>query len=493
MVDDIGLAMASVERWLGNPLARAMLGFVTAEDECGSRLSNAIDLYLGEEKDVCWRCRLASRIVGRTLHTGSDVFDVDEEAIRNGLRNPVWRRGLMNVLTGIARYGVTRPQIVNAPFLVVWDLTHACNLRCRHCYQDAQRPLPAELSTDEGKGLIDQLSAAGVVVLAFSGGEPLMRKDFFELAAYARKREMYVALASNGTMITPEVAARLAATGIEYVEVSIDGEDAAHHDAMRGIPGAFDRATAGISACVDAGLYTCIATTVTSANIDQVPAIYDLARDLGVHRLMCFNFIPTGRGVEMAAQDIAPCQRDDLLRMVLERDRAGVIPDILSTAPQFARIAVEAEAGVPVGHFYPGQELSGRTRMLADFIGGCGAGRIYCSIEPEGEVQPCVFLPISLGNVRDRPFLEIWHSSSVLDQLRDRSRLKSHCGECENHLVCGGCRARAWAYFQDLAAPDPGCVRNGAAWQALCEAALVGEASAAPEPGVPAPVSPAAR
>lgn len=475
MIDDTGPAMASVERWLGNPLARALLRFVATDDACGNRLSNAIDLYLGKEREVCWRCRLASRVVGRTIRTGSRVFDVDEETVRNGLRDPVWERGLVNVLTGMARYGITRPQIVNAPFLVVWDVTHPCNLRCRHCYQDAQRAMPAELGTDEGMRLIDELAAAGVVVLAFSGGEPLMRKDFFELAAHARETGMYVALASNGILITPEIAARLREIGTEYVEVSIDGKDAARHDAMRGIPGAFDRAMAGILACVDAGLYTCIATTVTSGNIDQLPEIYDLAGEIGARRLMCFNFIPTGRGAEMAAQDISPCQRDELLRRVLEIDRSGAMPDVLSTAPQFARIAVEdGTAGVPVGHFYPGQELARRTRMLADFIGGCGAGRIYCSIEPEGAVQPCVYLPIALGNLRDQSFLEIWHTSPVLKQLRDRSHLKSHCGECENHLICGGCRARAWAYFHDLAAPDPGCTRNIAAWQGLCAATPAG-------------------
>jgi radical SAM protein with 4Fe4S-binding SPASM domain len=183
---------------------------------------------------------------------------------------------------------------------------------------------------------------------------------------------------------------------------------------------------------------------------------------------MCFNFIPTGRGVEMVDQDISPDERRDLLHYALARTREGSGPEVLSTAPQLASVALEEEGGgVPVGHFYAGGAIQGRTALLADFIGGCGAGRIYCSIEPEGDLQPCVFMPIRVGNVRETPFLEIWHSSEVLKDLRDRSHLSGACATCGNRYVCGGCRARAWAYFGDLHAPDPGCVNNRRYWEDL--------------------------
>jgi len=470
MNDDVTAAMDAVGWWLGNPVSVSLLGFMTATDACGNRLSNAIDAYLGTEKDLCWKCRLAGKIVGYTLHKSSDLFGVDEEEIKKGLSEPVFRRGLMNVLTGIAQYGITRPQMVHAPFLVVWDFTHMCNLQCKHCYQDAQKALPDELTTEEAKRLIDQLSDAGVVVVAFSGGEPLMRTDFFEIAAYAHQQDLYVALASNGTMITPAVAKKIRTAGIDYVEISIDGRDAASHDAMRGIDGAFDRSVAGIKNCVTEGIYSCIATTVTQDNYDQVDDIHMLAKNLGVKRMMCFNFIPTGRGLDMAAHDISPCQREDLLRSILAKDREGSGPEVLSTAPQFARVALECDGntGVPVGHFHAGSGLDGKTRALADFIGGCGAGRLYCSIEPDGDVQPCVFLPVTVGNVREKPFLDIWHGAQVLEGLRDRSSLSGHCAVCENKLVCGGCRARAWAYFGDVNAPDPGCINNLAYWNSVC-------------------------
>ena len=432
-------------------------------------MSNAIDHYLGKEMPLCWKCRLAGGIVRFTLQKGSHLFGVSSSDIRKDLAEPVFKRGLMNVLNGIARYGVTRPQIVNAPFLVVWDFTHMCNLQCKHCYQDAQQALPDELDTGEAEHLIRDLAEAGVVVIAFSGGEPLMRKDFFEIAAYAHQHELYVALASNGTMITPEVAKKLHDAGVNYVEISIDGKDAAHHDAMRGIDGAFERSVAGIRNCVEEGIYTCIATTVTKDNYDQVPEIYRLAQDLGATRLICFNFIPTGRGVEMADRDISPCQREDLLRFILTKNIPNRMPEVLSTAPQLARVAIQEEEGkgIPVGHFYLGAELSGRTRMLADFIGGCGAGRLYCSIEPQGDIQPCVFMPINVGNIRQQPFPEIWHDAEGIRKLRNRNLLTGNCGSCTNKYICGGCRARAWAYSGDIAAPDPGCIKNQSAWDNL--------------------------
>lgn len=478
MADDRIHALPAVRRWLGNPVARNLLRFVTRDDGCGNRLTNAVQYYRDPATDgLCWRCRLAGRMVGHTLHRSSALFGLNEDDIRSGLAEPVFLRGLRNVLEGIARYGVTMPQIVSAPFMVVWDFTHRCNLRCAHCYQDAQKALPHELDTEEAKRLVEELADAGVVIIAFSGGEPLMREDFFEVAAHARKNDIYVALATNGTLITPEMAGRIRSVGIEYVEISVDGKNAESHDAIRGIPGAFDRTIAGIRNCVAAGFYTCMATTVTRANYPEIPEIYSLASDLGVNRLMCFNFIPTGRGVDMAGQDISPEERRDLMRYLMARTREGTGPEALSTAPQVASVALEDERGVPVGHFYAGEAIEGKTELLAEFIGGCGAGRLYCSIEPEGDVQPCVFMPITVGNVRDTPFHEIWHSSKVLQELRDRSQLSGACAGCGNRYICGGCRARGWAYFGDIRAPDPGCINNRDYWEALRKE---GESPAAP-------------
>lgn len=171
----------------------------------------------------------------------------------------------------------------------------------------------------------------------------------------------------------------------------------------------------------------------------------------------------------MMEKDITPRQREELLKYILKNAKNDEGPLELSTAPQIARVAVENEEnqGIPVGHIHMGRKLTGKTRMLADFIGGCGAGRLYCGIEPTGIVQPCVFMPVQLGNIRDRPFLDIWHNSPVLKQLRTREYLTGSCGICKNKYICGGCRARAWAYYGDLNAPDPGCINNQASWTSL--------------------------
>jgi radical SAM protein with 4Fe4S-binding SPASM domain len=470
MTDDtLTPAITAVERWLGNPLSRRILKFVATNDTCGNRLNNAIDCYIGQEHELCFKCRFASWMVGAALGRSGRLFDIAEVDLKTGFSDPYFRKGLSNVFRGIAEYGITKPQVVNAPFLVVWDFTHLCNLKCKHCYQDAQKALPGELSTEESKKLIEELSDAGVVVIAFSGGEPLMRKDIFEVAAHAARHDMYVSIATNGTLITPGVAKRLAESGVSYVEISIDGKSATEHDALRGIPGAFDRSVAGIRSAVDAGIFTCIATTVTRDNVDQVPDIHALGKELGVRRIMYFNFIPTGRGVEMVDKDITPRQRENLLKYILDNAKAGNTPLELSTAPQIARVAVDDEEkyGIPIGHFHMGEGIRGKTRMLADFIGGCGAGRLYCSIEPTGTVQPCVFLPVPVGNIREQSFLDIWHQAPVLKQLRNRDQLTGSCGTCGNKFICGGCRARAWAYYRDLNAPDPGCINNLTHWNSL--------------------------
>jgi radical SAM protein with 4Fe4S-binding SPASM domain len=468
MPSEIDIAIKSVEKWVGNPISRRMLKFVCRKDKCGNRLENAIDIYTGlidKGKKLCWKCKIAGMIVSFVVNRGASSFGISKEEVKKELQKTVFKRGLMNVLEGIAAYGVTKPQIVNAPFLVVWNFTKVCNLKCKHCYENAGEKMKDELTTEEAKKLINELVDSGVVAIAFSGGEPLMRKDFFEIARYAKDKGLYVSIATNGTLITKDIANKLKDV-VDYVEISLDGKDAETHNAFRGIP-IFDKVIEGIKNSVEAGLYTCIATTVTKYNYEQIEEIYKLANNLGVKRFICFNFVPTGRGKKIIEYDISPEEREKLLNLLFEKLVNNCKVEALSTAPQFARIAVEREKGVPVGHFYGGAGFEGKARALADFIGGCGAGRIYCAIEPNGDIQPCVFMPIKLGNVRREKFLDIWHNSPILKTLRDRSLLKGHCANCEHKFICGGCRARAYAYFNDITAPDPGCISNNDYWNEL--------------------------
>ncbi len=456
----------------GNPISRAVLTRSTARcPKCGDRrLRIALAKYAGVDAKTCLSCRVYSSVIGSIIDIGRVLFHTSKHKMQNSLKDQTTRRGLASIVRGIAEHGITQPQQLGAPFLVVWDFTHACNLNCKHCYQRADRPLSDELTTDEAKRLIKELADADVVALAFSGGEPLTRPDFYELAAYARSLGIYVALATNGTLITKEVAKRLKKLDI-YVEISLDGASAKIHDEFRGVPGMFDKTINGIKNCVEAGLYTCVATTATKHNLNEIQETYEITSSLGCKRQMIFNFVPTGRGVNMIDLDLSPEEREQLLEQSYTNLVSNGSCEVLGTAPQLARIALghAGVKGAPLvsAHFATSTNLGEHTRLLAEFVGGCGAGRCYCAIEPNGDVLPCVFMPIKVGNIREKSFLEIWRESPVLKDLRDRSRLKGHCSECEYRYVCGGCRARAYGYFGDYHMPDPGCINNIEYWKQL--------------------------
>jgi radical SAM protein with 4Fe4S-binding SPASM domain len=380
------------------------------------------------------------------------------------LSDPYARRAVLNIARSFTYFGIKKPLSIYAPFLVVWDFTHKCNLSCKHCYSNSGATREAELTTQEALTVVDQLADAGVTALAFSGGEPLTRKDFFTVAGHAVKRGLYVSVATNGTLLTREMAKKLKEAKIHYVEISIDGATAETHDTFRGVPGAFDKAVAGLKNCVAEDLCACIATTATKNNLVEMPAILDLAEDIGAERFTYFNFIPTGRGKDHFEQDLSAAEREQLMRYLLNRMSKGCKTTILTTAPQLARVALQCqgpsgtgEVTMSMAHMQTAK-VSKKALPLADFIGGCGAGRLYCSLSPQGDVHPCVFFPVNVGNLKTQKFQDIWLNSELFNTLRDRSKLKGSCATCHYKYICGGCRARANAYHGDMLASDPGCV-----------------------------------
>jgi len=459
--------MKILKATMGNPISRHILktGLKPCE-ECRTRIEHALAIFAEESHPTSASCRIYSSLMGALLWTGGRIFRVKHEDLKAYFKDTTTRRGLASVLKGIGEYGITKPQRLGAPFLVVWNYTNACNLNCKHCYQSAGKIAPDELNTEERLQIIDEMADAGVVAIAFSGGEPLMRKDFYEIASRAKENGMYVALATNGTLLTKDVVKKLKASGVEYVEISLDAATPERHDDFRGVPGAFSKTLAGIANCVEQDIFTCIATTVTQANLYDIPLLIDLAEQAGAKRFLAFNFIPTGRGkVDL---DITPEQREEFLRMLFEKSKETKI-EILSTAPQYARVCLECSKGEMVAptHFYVGQAYWD-IEVLAEFIGGCGAGRLYCALQPNGDVTPCVFMPgLTVGNIRETPFLDIWHDSEVMQALRDRDLLRDNCHSCEYKCVCGGCRARAYAYSGDYLMSDPGCVNNKAFYDRL--------------------------
>ncbi|PKL57284.1 MAG: radical SAM/SPASM domain-containing protein [Methanomicrobiales archaeon HGW-Methanomicrobiales-6] len=331
------------------------------------------------------------------------------------------------------------------PTLVSWNVTYRCNLRCAHCYMDAGNGGGApELSTSEAKMLIDQIARVGSPVMILSGGEPLLRDDIFEIAEYGTHQGLRMVIGTNGTLIDGRTAVRLAGAGIRKAAISLDSADPGVHDRFRGVTGAWERAVAGIEACRDAGIPVQVHTTVTLQNRRELEAIAEFGESLGVHDFQFFFLVPTGRGKGVV--DISPEMYETLIREIL-RLRADRGLSIRPTcAPQHVRIA--SEIGLPV----------------AEEERGCIAGIRYCRIDPKGEVTPCPYLPLGLGNIRETSFAEIWRGSEVFAALRSGEALKGKCGICEYRSACGGCRARAYGLTEegaqagDYLAEDPWCL-----------------------------------
>src|SRR4030065_205839 len=282
---------------------------------CGRTvLEAALDDYVGKTAKKCAHCSgLYSQVIGFWIEFLRRSLNVKRSKAEKLLADQYARRAVLNLTRTFAHLGIKKPLSIYAPFLVVWDFTHKCNLSCKHCYSNSGAVLEEELSTMEALGVVDQLAEAGVTALACSGGEPLSRKDFFNVASHAVKRGLYVSVATNGTLLTKENVKKLKRTGVHYVEVSIDGATAQTHDEFRGVPGAFDKAVEGLKSCVEEELCACIATTATKSNLAEMAAIIDLAIEIGAKRFTHFNFIPTGRGKALYDQDLAPEAREEVV------------------------------------------------------------------------------------------------------------------------------------------------------------------------------------
>ncbi len=450
---------------IGNPVTRKIVRGMSkyCEKDGKNRIEVAVELYTGQRKDACLSCKATEKIIAKVLKKGASAFGLTEDELKKKFSDPYWAKGLSSTIRGIAEFGIRRPFTSGAPYQIVWDVTYACNLHCKHCYATAGKPWKDELTTEEAKHAIDIFDRAGVTIIAFSGGEPLVRPDIMELARYATDKGIYVAIATNGTLITKKKAKEMKEAGVQFVQISLDGIDAETHDSFRGVKGAFDKTVQGIKNAVAEGFFVEISTTVTRFNYKQLPDIIQFGEDLGANWFMAYNFVPTGRGKEIFEMDLSPDEREEAIKLLWNELSKGRKINVLSTAPQFARVALQQEEEedekiVPT-HFY-NPKLAGQLVDLAEFIGGCGAGRFYMSMRANGDLQPCVFFPLKVGNILKDDFEELWKNNEVLNNLRNKDILEGFCGKCDYRYYCGGCRARAYAYTGDYLAPDPGCIYN---------------------------------
>ena len=459
--------------YLHKIMDRKFVRYILKELTEVKKVEKSFAIYAGVEKPKGVKERMHAKIVGKAIEEGAEKFGASPQAIKDFLKDSYMRKAFAVIVRSIAEYGITRPQRLIAPFMVVWDFTKQCNLRCKHCYANATPyPAPDELTLEQKYNVVDQLDEAGVAAISFSGGEPLLDKDFWKTAKYAKSKGFYLTVATNGTLISENVAKKLKEVGIRYVEISLDGPNPEVHDEFRGVKGAFNAAVRGIKNSKDAGLEVGIATTATHENLDTMPEMVKLARELKADRLIVFNFIPTGRGKNIIQEDLTPEEREELMRYLYNEWQKGAL-QIFSTCPAYSRISLTMMEAKKTGKVSPTHfaemelpaEFGGAAKALTEFIGGCGAGRIYCSIEHNGDIQPCVFIPVKVGNVIKDGFVNVWKNSPILNALRDRDAENYACHTCPFRYVCGGCRARAYAYHGDLLAPDPGCIIMKKDWE----------------------------
>ena len=338
--------------------------------------------------------------------------------------------------------------------LVFWELTASCNIACRHCRAEAQlAAMPDELSTAELVRTAQAIRAAGDPILVLTGGEPLAHPDFFEIAGACVPLFTRVAVATNGTLVDDATAARLAAAGIRRASVSVDGATPASHDAFRGVRGSFQAAWRGFDALRRAGLGVQVNVTVTRRNTAEIAPLLQLAMDHGADAFHVFVLVPVGCGAELAAAERLPPERtEELLRWLCGRalELRGRVHVKATCAPQYYRLLHETARAL--GHA-PGGPRTGPEAMTR----GCLAGSAVCFVSRTGEVQPCGYLPLSAGNLRARPFAEIWREAPLFQSLRNPAALRGKCHACGYRVLCGGCRARAYAAESDALAADPDC------------------------------------
>jgi len=340
--------------------------------------------------------------------------------------------------------------------MLFWETTIRCNLACAHCRRvESNDAGEADLSTPQAQKLIQQLADLGrrqsqPPVLVFSGGEPLCRADLFDLIAWARQQGIIIALATNGTLIDGEKAQQIHHSGIARVSVSLDGADAATHDRMRQIPGAFELAIEGIRQLCECGVAFQINVTLTKQNAPQLEQIYELAQFLGSVALHIFMLVPVGCGQVLAATDmLSPGEYEQILRQIHALESQGPMQIKVTCGPHYERIKRQAQTEPAAAN--------PQAAIRKPQSKGCLAGLGVLFVSHRGDVYPCGYLPLHCGNILQTTLAQIWDENKDLARLRDTTALEGKCGRCGYKHVCGGCRARAFGTSGNYMAEEPFC------------------------------------
>lgn len=337
------------------------------------------------------------------------------------------------------------------PAVIAWEATRACNLVCRHCRAEAvPTGDPAELTAAEVRALLEDVASFCRPIFIITGGEPLMRPDVLELARYGSSLGLRMVMSTNGTTLTREKVRAIREAGIAALSVSIDGPDAPSHDAFRGVPGSFAAAMAGMALAREEGLPFQVNTTVTRHNVARLPEVLELARRVGAVTWDVFLLVPTGRAT--VEDEIPPHEYERVLEWLLEQSTAAGAGGTgmrlkVTCGPMYVRLWAQR---------------GGQGRRPQ----GCMAGNGFAFISRTGKVYPCGYFPREAGDIRERPFSEIYRNAPLFRELRDADLLRGKCGVCEFRRVCRGCRARALGTAGDYLAEEPYCTYRPRAAQA---------------------------
>jgi len=335
--------------------------------------------------------------------------------------------------------------------LVAWEITRNCNLSCVHCRASATKgPYTGELDTAACLQLLDQIAETGNPIVILTGGEPLLKPDIFEIAKYGTDKGLRMVMAPNGTLITETSAKQMADAGIKRISISLDGSEKEIHDKFRGVDGAFDGALRGIDFAKEAGIEFQINTTITKANLEQIPKIQELAIKLGAVAHHIFLLVPTGRGKYILDQAITAVEYEETLNWFYDQREKTPLQLKATCAPHYYRILRQRAKK-------DGKSVTFQSHGLDAVTRGCLGGTGFCFISHKGIVQPCGFLNLNCGDITETSFTDVWNKSDIFLSLRNYDNLKGKCGACEYKSVCGGCRARAFEATGDFLAEEPLC------------------------------------
>ncbi len=338
------------------------------------------------------------------------------------------------------------------PRLIAWEITRSCNLNCIHCRAASSKsPYKNELTTEEIFRIMEEIKEVGNPIIILTGGEPLLRPDVFGIAKKAIELGFKPVLATNGTLINKEIAKKIKDSGIARVSISLDGASAEVHDNFRGVSGAFEGAMKGILTLKEAKIPIQINTTVTAVNVNELPKIHELAKNIGAVAHHIFVLVPVGRGKELQKRSLTPEEYEKILNWFYDQREKSGLQLKATCAPMYYRILRQRAKA-------EGKKVTFETFGLDALTRGCLAGIGFCFISHIGIVQPCGYLEIHCGDLRKQTFKEIWENSEVFNNLRDFKKYKGKCGKCEYIRVCGGCRARAYYATGDYLEEEPLCI-----------------------------------